>query len=199
MCYYCDIAKIKKSLFNKYIKSFSNNNKLIDGCNNIEYIPCDKHLKSLYIRHCGKISILHPPIIHIKELFIENYEILPSLKSLSLLNCPNITTIPSMPKLKKLYLFNCNNLIFISNMPNLKKLIISNCKNLLSISNLTKMKELDIYNCQKISYIPKIDGLKKIKLYNCNSIKSIPKINSLKKINVKFCKYVNTTGPFLCY
>ncbi|KAF3948700.1 hypothetical protein CMV_025335 [Castanea mollissima] len=93
------------------------------------------------------------------ELEWQDFTSLPSLQSLHISDCPNLTSLPALTSLQSLDISDCPNLTSLPALTSLQSLRISDCcPNLTSLPALTSLHSLNIWKCPNLTSLPALTG-----------------------------------------
>ncbi|KAF3341269.1 putative disease resistance RPP13-like protein 1 [Carex littledalei] len=97
-------------------------------------------------------------------------EIFPNLRSLEIINCPKLKSLPkglgtAATSLRSLHIESAHSLTEIRNFPHLTNdLVIKDNKGLLRLSDLGSLKSLTIDDCQKLKHVNNLTALQRLSL-----------------------------------
>ncbi|KAF3975931.1 hypothetical protein CMV_000841 [Castanea mollissima] len=119
------------------------------------------------------------------ELEWQDFTSLPSLQSLHISDCPNLTSLPALTSLQSLRISDCPNLTSLPALTSLQSLDISNCPNLTSLPALTSLQSLRISSCPNLTSLPALTSLQSLRISNCPNLTSLPALTSLQSLKKK--------------
>ena len=72
---------------------------------------CERKITDITIMNCSMDSF--PPVSQFENIDLR------SLRTLKIMNCPNLTTLPFFPRLDRLVIVQCMNLVYLPSYPEL--------------------------------------------------------------------------------
>jgi len=124
----------------------------------------------------------------------------PRLSSLTIYDCPNLTSMPLFPTLDEdLYLVNISSMPLQQTMKMTSPVSSSSSSSSCSsfIRPLSKLKELDIDSIDDMESLPEaglqnLSSLQQLSIWRCSRLKSLPLpdqgMNSLQKLHIRDCR-----------
>ncbi|KAF4359838.1 hypothetical protein G4B88_020359, partial [Cannabis sativa] len=204
----------KKEVDGNNIRSFPRlSNLVITDCPNLTSMPLFPTIAKVELRTSSSMALedtfkmlrgskahnTHPnisllssiQIIYCEDLTsIMGIDNLPSLVSITIQYCPNLTTllegIDNLPALKDIDIKLCHNLTSVlegvDTLPSLTSICIEQCRNLTSvlegIDNLPSLESVNIFNCPSLTSvlegIDNLPSLKSIYIRDCPNLTSFP-------------------------
>ncbi|XP_060975061.1 putative disease resistance protein RGA3 [Cannabis sativa] len=204
----------KKEVDGNNIRSFPRlSNLVITDCPNLTSMPLFPTMAKVELRTSSSMALedtfkmlrgskahnTHPnisllssiQIIYCEDLTsIMGIDNLPSLVSITIQYCPNLTTllegIDNLPALKDIDIKLCHNLTSVlegvDTLPSLTSICIEQCRNLTSvlvgIDNLPSLESVNIFNCPNLTSvlegIDNLPSLKSIYIRDCPNLTSFP-------------------------
>ncbi|KAG6518009.1 hypothetical protein ZIOFF_021410 [Zingiber officinale] len=113
-------------------------------------------------------------------------ELFPLLKTLKILNCPKLKTMPRFPTIEFLNLDNCSESLVscVRRMTSLSHLILEGMKGMTSLPsgclrNLTSLMRLEILSCNELQFLPRdemqlLTMVHSLSIEKCNNLTSFP-------------------------
>ncbi len=112
-----------------------------------------------------------------------NFQSMTELTHLTLIDCKEITMIPTIPKLRFLSVHRCNGLITISSpQPALHTLTINFCSNIVNLPSLKHqlMRLVSLKNSDAIHDVSILGKVIHLEIENCSSITSLTELSQVK-------------------
>ncbi|KAL4600987.1 hypothetical protein ACB092_11G239000 [Castanea dentata] len=119
------------------------------------------------------------------ELEWQDFTSLPSLQSLHISDCPNLTSLPALTSLHSLHISKC---------PNFTSLPALTC--------LTSLQSLHISDCPKFTslpaLLPALTSLQSLHISDCPNFTSLPALTSLQSLYISYCPNLTSLPALTC-
>ncbi len=145
---------------------------------------------------------------------IKNLSGFDHLTKISLLNCPNITTLIGLTHVPSIHLYglvvtsleglgenrdvwieSCDNITDFSPLKYVNRVTVANCKGFRDASHLDQVAHVTITSCDGLEDVSGFRNAESVELLVCPLVKSVGALKDVKKMKVYKCKLLNCSLP----